>query len=129
MSLFKYGEFEKELDFTDPDFLDTIDTANKRMKKRTEQLSPTGSKIELAREQVNIIDDFFDDVLGDGASKKMFSSNSAMKRVEAMNTMKTVQMADEMTVAEMRSQFEVFQHTHAGNRQQRRAYNKNHKRR
>lgn len=94
MSLFKYGDFEKQLDFSDPDFLDKIEEANNRMKQKAAAVPMTGKQTDITRKQVEILDAFFDEILGDGASAKMFNTKSALKRTEAFEILQGAQGAD-----------------------------------
>lgn len=103
MSLFKYGEFEKELDFSDPDFLDRIEEANSKMKRKAQNIPTTGKQTNIVRKQVEILDAFFDEVLGAGASKEMFDSKSALKRTEAFQALQEAQTVDTRKMDEARN--------------------------
>ena len=83
MSLFRYGEFEIELDFTDVDTLESIENAYEEMQEDVKNLPKTGRTSEIIKAQIAIYNKFFDSFMGDGASSKMFGSNSLELRIDA----------------------------------------------
>ena len=51
MSLFKYGNLEVEIDFTDVDFLENLDEAKKLMVDEAAQVPKTGKTADIIRAQ------------------------------------------------------------------------------
>lgn len=84
MSLYRYGEFEKDIDFTDADFLDVLENARVKMVNRANNIPVTGKETDKIRKQNEIIDRFYSDIFGADAPRLMFgTSQSSMKRAEA----------------------------------------------
>ena len=51
MSLFKYGDLEREIDFTDVEFLENLDEAKKLIKKEAAQVPKVGKTADIIRAQ------------------------------------------------------------------------------
>ena len=51
MSLFKYGNLEAEIDFTDADFLDRIDEAKQNLEEDMKGIPKTGKAADIVRAQ------------------------------------------------------------------------------
>lgn len=54
MSLFKYGNLEAEIDFTDADFLDRIDEAKQNLKEDMKGIPKTGKAADIVRARVSV---------------------------------------------------------------------------
>lgn len=106
MSLFIYGDLEKEVDFTDVYFIEEVEKANTRMQTKTKSIPVTGKKTDLVKRQIEILDAFFEDILGEGASKLMFGdSGSALKRAQAFNALQDLSVAQNSEVDSLMSSF------------------------
>ena len=106
MSLFIYGDLEKEVDFTDVYFIEEVEKANIRMQNKTKSIPATGKKTDLVKKQIEILDTFFDDILGEGASKLMFGdSGSALKRAQAFNSLQDLSVVQNSEVDSLMSSF------------------------
>lgn len=69
-----------EMDFTDADFIEKIDEAQKRVKEECDKLELDKlSTAEGIRQECKIIKDFFDFVFGDGTSEKLFGNKNSLK--------------------------------------------------
>lgn len=75
------NDVEFDIDFTDADTLDLIDKECKivyekaeELKKQKEDLSPA----EGIRQECKIVKEFLDNVLGEGASKKIFGEKDSL---------------------------------------------------
>lgn len=123
MSLWKFGDFETEIDFTDADFLDRLENAQKKLKEEAEELPKTGRNSEIVRAQNACYDRFFDRILGQGASGKMFSSGSLSKRLDAADALKAFE--DKQSEG-FNSRMDQYLVNRRGNRAQRRDYQKKH---
>ena len=55
MSLFKYGNLEVEIDFTDVDFLENLDEAKKLMVDEAAQVPKTGKTADIFARSVSVI--------------------------------------------------------------------------
>jgi len=66
MSLFRYGEFETELDFTDVDTLESIEDAYEKLQEDVKNLPKTGRTSEIIKAQIAVYDEFFDSFMGMG---------------------------------------------------------------
>lgn len=72
---------EFDIDFTDADTLERIDTKKKEIDKEVEELEKikqTLSPAEGIRQECKIIKEFLDYVLGDGASEKIFGQKNSL---------------------------------------------------
>lgn len=81
----------------------------------------TGKNADLVRAQNRCYDHFFDIVLGNGASKKMFDNQSLAKRIEAASKFADAKIRSDNEFNEMTSNFRVNKPV---NRQQRRYMDK-----
>ena len=90
MSLFKYGNLEVEIDFTDVDFLENLDEAKKLMVDEAAQVPKTGKTADIIRAQCQCYFNFFDRVIGEGAHEEMFqgrtSLNSSLRQIRICPT-------------------------------------------
>lgn len=84
------------IDFTDADTLERIDKECEEVYKRAEILRKEKEKLSLAegiRQECKIVKDFFDNVFGEGTSKKIFGDKNSL--TECLNayedTMNTYQ--------------------------------------
>lgn len=117
MSLFKYGEFEIELDFTDVDTLAAIEDAYDRMQEDVKNLPKTGRMSEIMNAQIAVYDDFFDSFMGEGASSKMFRSKSLELRIDASEKLADFRFKED---ERFYGRVERFQVNKPANREQRR---------
>lgn len=84
MSLWKFGKFETELDFTDVDFLDAIENAYDILEADAKVLPVEGRPSVIARAQVECYDRFFENIFGKGVCEQLFDSKSLEKRLDAV---------------------------------------------
>lgn len=128
MSLFEFGNFEKEIDFTDADFLDILDEAYAKIQEDAKHLPVTGKNSDIIRAQNACYDGFFDCILGDGASEKMFETNSLSKRIDAVEMLAELREKEDENFS---TRLDGYQVKKPVNREQRRNRQKkyNHNRR
>lgn len=131
MSLFKYGEFEIELDFTDADTLAAIEDAYEKMQEDIKKLPKTGRISEIIMAQNVVYDNFFDSFLGEGASSMMFRTNSLEHRIDAAERLADFRFKEDERFYGRVEKFRVNKTVNPpGNREQRRnSQKKNHKNR
>lgn len=72
MIKFKFGELSRELDFTDAAFCAQLEQAGQQLKADMEKIDPSGTLQSVIKAQCAAEKRFFDQVLGEGASEKMF---------------------------------------------------------
>ena len=94
MSLFRFGNLERELDFTDADFLDRLDYAYEKIQEDVKALPKEGKNSDLVRAQNACYDTFFDNILGEGASREMFDTNSLSRRIDAAEALAEFRQAE-----------------------------------
>jgi hypothetical protein len=73
---------EFEIDFTDADLIERIDKKVKEVEDQGKELEKSKKNITPAegiRQECKIVKDFFDYVLGDGASKKIFGDKNSLR--------------------------------------------------
>ena len=122
MSLFKYGDFEGEVDFTDADFLDSIDEAKQNLGDEMKQVPKTGKTSDIIRAQCQCFFHFFDTILGDGASDAMFRGRTSMNLcVDASDMLVKFEAEEANKLNEKYDKYLIQEH---GNRQQKRNYNR-----
>lgn len=122
MSLWKFGEFEREIDFTDASFMDRVESATDQLHKEVENLPKDGKESESIRAQNRVYDNYFNRVFGKGASNLLFGgSESLQKRIEATVSINEFRMkqADEFSRS-----MDPYQVKKPMNRAQRRNYQK-----
>lgn len=115
MSLWKFGNFETEIDFTDADFLDRLDEAKRNMNLQLNKAPKTGKASDIVRAQCACFYAFFDTLFGRGAGDKIFEGKNSLERcfeaAEALNRF-------EQESVERFEQFGKYQVQNHGNRQQ-----------
>lgn len=122
MSLFKFGDLEAEIDFTDVDFLENLDEAKRIMKEQAAQLPKVGKAADIIRAQCQCYFDFFDNVIGEGAHEAMFQGKTSLNLcLQASDALFEYEQSESESLESKYSKYNVQQH---GNRQQRRSYNK-----
>ena len=92
-----------DVDFTDADFIEKIELGYDDVVKKTEEMKKTRENTQITnaegiRQECKIIKDFFDYVLGDGTSEKLFgnknSLNKCMNAIEDITKAKENQLTD-----------------------------------
>ena len=122
MSLFKFGDLEAEIDFTDVDFLEDLEEAKRLMQEEARQVPKTGKTADIIRAQCQCYFHFFDRVIGDGAHEAMFSGRTSLNLcLNATDALLAFENDEAAKMSERYSEYTVKQH---GNRQQKRNYNK-----
>lgn len=135
MSLWKFGDFEAEVDFTDADFLDVLDEAKAAMFDADKKVPVTGKQSDIIRAQCACFYVFFDTLFGDGAGERIFCGKNSIKLCnEAAESILAFEAAEKKELNDKygkyapsqnaTSQFPHPQPQPSGNRQQRRNYQK-----
>ena len=78
MSLFKFGDLEAEIDFTDVDFLENLEEAKQLMQEEAKRIPKTGKTADIIRAQCQCYFNFFDRVIGEGAHEAMFLGKTSL---------------------------------------------------
>lgn len=126
MSLFRFGDLEAEIDFMDVDVAESLEEAAEMLNEEVKKLPLTGKNSEVIRAQNACYDHYFDHIFGKGASGKMFQTGSLAKRLEAVERFANLKFQSDHEFSEKLSSYRVNK---AGNRQQRRDYEKGRKNR
>ncbi len=123
MSLYKYGDFEREVDFMDADFLDILHVAQQNMEMEVKAVPETGIVADIIRAQVSVYDHFFDTLFGAGSGKAIRrNKNSLTECVKASEALYELYQSDKDDMINTQLRYQVQKH---GNRVHRNAYNKN----
>lgn len=123
MRLFKYGDLEREIDFTDVEFLENLDEAKKLIKKEAAQVPKVGKTADIIRAQCQCYFNFFDRVIGEGAHEEMFGGKTSLNAcLNATDALLAFENKEADKLNQKYGNYIVQQH---GNRQQRRKYDKN----
>lgn len=123
MSLFKYGNFETEVDFTNADFLDVLDEAYVKIQNEAKNLPVVGKTSDLVRAQNACYDRFLDRIFGEGASEKMFNTSSLARRIDAVELLAVMREKEDEAFSKRLDGYQVNKPI---NRGQRRGNQKNH---
>lgn len=122
MGIFKFGDLEAEIDFTDADFLENLEEAKELLLEEAKKTPVIGKTADIIRAQCRCYFNFFDRIIGDGAHEAMFCGKTSLNLcIEAVETLKKFENADAERINGKYSEYTIQQH---GNRQQRRSYNK-----
>lgn len=122
MSLFKYGNFETEVDFTDADFLDAVDEAYEKIQSEAKNLPVVGKASDFVRAQNACYDRFLNRIFGEGTSEKMFNTSSLAQRIDAVELLAVMREKEEQ---EFNKRLDGYQVNKPVNREQRRGNQKN----
>ena len=79
MSLWKFGDFEAVVDFTDADFLDALDEAKAAMHEAEQNVPVVGKNSDIIRAQCSCFYVFFDTLFGDGAGERILCGKNSIK--------------------------------------------------
>lgn len=123
MSLWKFGKFEAEVDFTDADFLEKLDNAKNALDKELKSVPAVGKMSDVVRAQCKCFHTFFDVLFYDGASTEIFGGKHSLDLcIQAAESMSALEKAEKQRFDLSYEKYQVHSH---GNRQQRRSYQKN----
>ena len=77
----KINGVELDIDFTDADILERIETGSKEVYDKAEELkTSTVSPAEGIRQECKILKDFLDYVIGEGTSEKLFGNKNSLQQ-------------------------------------------------
>ncbi|WP_072524967.1 DUF6673 family protein [Clostridium sp. Marseille-P3244] len=125
MSLWKFNDFEREVDFTDADFLDRLEDAKKNMNDQLRLVPKTGKNSDIIRSQVACYRVFYDTLFGEGAGDAIMGGKTSLNIcLEATDSLLAF---EGRTSDELNRKYEKYMVQNHGNRQQRRKYNQTHK--
>lgn len=125
MSLWKFGNFEKEIDFTDADFLDALVAAKASMAEELRKVPKVGKNSDIIRAQVQCYRTFFDTLFGAGAGEAVFEGKTSLE--VCLRAASSLVAFEDRESQRIDSQYRKYYVQNHGNREQRRKYNKNHK--
>lgn len=122
MSLWKYNDFEYDLDFTDADFMERYERNYKMLLEDRANIKKTGTQSEIIRSECKAYFKFFDNLFGHGTHEKMFGNKmSVILCLDAVEGMVKAYNDQESKILNMQKYIVRPQHQ---NRQQRRSYQK-----
>ena len=125
MSLWKFGDFEAEVNFTDADFLDRLDLAKEKLEDQLNHVQKTGKMGDIIRSQCACYYTFFDTLFYEGAANEMYGGKNDIELcVLSAESIYELQKKEDERWRQTYGKYNVQNH---GNRQQRRSYQKNNK--
>ena len=125
MSLWKFGNFEAEVNFSDADFLDKVDCAKQALEEQLKHVQKTGKMSDIIRTQCKCFYTFFDTLFYEGAANEMYEGKNYLELcVQSADSIFKFQQEEDERWRQSYGKYNVQSH---GNRQQRRAYQKNNK--
>lgn len=76
----KLKDIEVDFSFTDADCIERLENASKKVKEKSELKDKKEISLsEAIREECKIIDEFFDEVFGDGIAEKIFKGKKDLQ--------------------------------------------------
>lgn len=88
MSIWKFNDFEVDVDFTDADFMERFEQAYEIMLKNVDNTPKVGKASEIIRSQCEVFDAFFSTIFSRNALNKMFNGKKSVElRIEACNSL------------------------------------------
>lgn len=103
----KINGVELDIDFTDADVLERIETGSKEVYKKADELKNTSmTPAEGIRQECKILKDFLDYVLGDGTSEKLFGSKNSLK--DCLNAFEDIVTAKETQYKEFQAKVNKY---------------------
>ena len=86
--MLKINDVELELDLMDADMAEKYEKAYRKMQKDVENIPKNLSLAESIRKQCKLIFNFFDEVFGEGTSKKIFGNRTNLREcIKAVETL------------------------------------------
>ena len=86
--MLKINDVELELDLMDADMADKYEKAYRKMQKDVTNIPNNLSLAENIRKQCKLIFNFFDEVFGEGTSKKIFGNKTNLREcIKAVETL------------------------------------------
>lgn len=83
----KLKNIEVEFSFTDADCVERLENASKKVKEKSELKGKEEKSLsEAIREECEIIEEFFDEVFGEGISEKIFQGKKDLQEHMALFT-------------------------------------------
>lgn len=79
MSIWRFGKFETEVDFTDADFMDSLETAQEQLAIQSKDTLKVGKKSDIIRSQVECFAQFFNTLFGPGTSEKLYQGKTSLE--------------------------------------------------
>lgn len=126
MSLWKFNDFEYDLDFTDADFMEKFEHHYKTFQEDKKNIQKTGMQSEIIRSTCKAYFKFVDNLFGSGTHEKMFGNKMSIQLcLDAVEGMVDAYNKQTSKIYDMQKFFVQSPQ----NRQQRRYYQKHGKRR
>lgn len=122
MSLWRFNDFEAEIDITDADFYDKLDEAQRQLEYDFKRTPVTGKKSDMIRAQVKCFTNFFDAMFYPGAGDVITGGKCSLEECfKATDSLSEFIARDSGRVEK---DYSKYTPQNTGNRQQRRQYNK-----
>ncbi len=116
MSQWIYNDFEADVDFTDADFLERLESAQDLLRDDLKKVPVEGKSSEIIKAQNRCYNNFMDRIFGDGASVRIFKTNSLLERINAINSLKAVETRQSDELLEADSKYRVNKENRAQRR-------------
>ena len=102
---------EFDIDFTDADFIEKIELGYNEVVNKTQQMQENNKKTQITnaegiRQECKIIKDFFDYVLGDGTSEKLFGNKNSLNK--CMNAFEDITKAKESQLVDFQARVSKY---------------------
>lgn len=122
MSLWRFGKFEREVDFTDADFLANLEDAKKSMNEAMNQVPKVGKTSDIILAQTECFYIFFDVLFGPGSGEAIFEGKHSLELcIRAAESITEFEHTETERIDSAYKKYYVKNH---GNRSQRRQYYK-----
>lgn len=125
MSLWKFENFEAEIDLTDVDVAERLESAQERLGIEFKKVPADGKTSEIFKAQIQCFTVYFDTIFGDGTMEKILQGKRSLgKCLEAADSFYAFVETEDKSVS---GRYDKYRVQNRGNRQQRRnqKYHKN----
>ena len=102
MIVWKFGDFETQIDFTDADFMRKMNDAYQNLLEESKRVPKTGMIYDIMEAQCTIYDNFFNYIFGPGTSEKMYGkSKSVALRLQSADSLNEIREHQDKEMVQM----------------------------
>lgn len=108
MSLWKFGNAELEVDFTDAAFMEKFERAYEKMEEDAKHTLKVGKQSEIIRSHCAVFFEFFDSVFGKGSSDKLFEGKVSIELcIQAAQSLAVLRANEDDRYRRMQNKYNV----------------------
>ena len=118
MTIFKFGQFETEIDTSDFEFMEKFETKSIELYAATNKVQKEGRRSEIIKKMCELGFAYFDDLFGAGTAQLLFEGKINMRLCDGAMYALAEAIAEDQRIYNDEVKAEMSKYT--GNRQQRR---------